>query len=446
MPAAIDRDLLMACKYVKKDDRDGTCTIRIANVDDVKFPAEELSYKAGKDGPELDSKAHSWVNYFKAGLKGVLSHITMEKTAWTLELNILTDGNVPPGGGLSSSAAMVVSSALLLLVCYDEIHITTQGQLATIAIDSERLVGVDSGGMDQSASIFSKRDHLLNVGFVPKLVVTLVKFPEVPALSYVVANTLVTSEKQKTAKFNYNLRVVEMRVAAAILAHKLDLDMPTTMPTPKHIMDAYFQSPLSHPSQTDFLKERQRRLGIMLDVVERIFGANKEQNSWSEVYESLGGITAEMFKETFHPSFEIEAKGLKLYKRAKHAYSEARRVYQYRGLLEGAERSDTGLAEKLGNLMNDSQTSCRDLFECSCPEIDEVCRIARASGSLGSRVSGAGWGGCTVHLVPQKLERMLIEALKKEYYATNFPNLSNQELQEAVFATRPEEGACLYLL
>ena len=75
---------------------------------------------------------------------------------------------------------MVVSSALLLLVCYDEIHITTQGQLATIAIDSgkqirhlgrcwrpkhvsERLVGVDSGGMDQSASIFSKRDHLLNV-------------------------------------------------------------------------------------------------------------------------------------------------------------------------------------------------------------------------------------------------------------------------------------------
>ena len=65
MPAAIDRDLLMACKYVKKDDRDGTCTIRIANVDDVKFPAEELSYKAGKDGPELDSKAHSWVNYFK---------------------------------------------------------------------------------------------------------------------------------------------------------------------------------------------------------------------------------------------------------------------------------------------------------------------------------------------------------------------------------------------
>jgi galactokinase len=69
-------------------------------------------------------------------------------------------------------------------------------------------VGVSSGGMDQSASIFSKPNYLLNVGFVPKLVSTLVPFPDgEPALSYVIANSLVTSEKAKTAKFHYNLRV-----------------------------------------------------------------------------------------------------------------------------------------------------------------------------------------------------------------------------------------------
>lgn len=45
-------------------------------------------------------------------------------------------------------------------------------------------------------------------GFVPKLVSTLVPFPSgEPALSYVIANTLVTSEKAKTAKYHYNLRV-----------------------------------------------------------------------------------------------------------------------------------------------------------------------------------------------------------------------------------------------
>ena len=96
--------------------------------------------------------------------------------------------------------------------------------------------------------------------------------------------------------------------------------------------------------------------------------------------------------------------------------------------------------------MNDSQTSCRDLFECSCPELDLVCEMARKAGSLGSRLSGAGWGGCSVHLVPEELQEHLIETLKKDYYKKNFPDLSQEQLDEAVFATKPEEGACLYIL
>lgn len=56
------------------------------------------------------------------------------KTA--IELHILVDGNVPPGGGLSSSAAMVVSSAIATLKAFGAVESTTQGQLATIAIDS----------------------------------------------------------------------------------------------------------------------------------------------------------------------------------------------------------------------------------------------------------------------------------------------------------------------
>ena len=133
LPAAIDRDVLMACSA--KPSQDGTSRIRIANVSS-RFPTEELSYPSGSDGPVLDPKAHSWVNYFKAGLQGVLGQLPEQAKQQDIDLSIMVDGNVPPAGGLSSSAAMVVSSAIASLQAYGTTKDTPQGQLAEIAITS----------------------------------------------------------------------------------------------------------------------------------------------------------------------------------------------------------------------------------------------------------------------------------------------------------------------
>ena len=62
----------------------------------------------------------------------------------------------------------------------------------------------------------------------------------------------------------------------------------------------------------------------------------------------------------------------KLCDRASHVYSEARRVEEFQEVCHTAPPSAT---EKLGQLMKESHTSCRDLYECSCPELDSLVEL-----------------------------------------------------------------------
>lgn len=93
----------------------------------------------------------------------------------------------------------------------------------------------------------------------------------------------------------------------------------------------------------------------------------------------------------------------------------------------------------MGNLMNESQDSCREVYECSCPEIDRIVDISRPF-SLGSRLTGAGWGGSTVHLVMEDKVPQFLNALRQEYYSGR----SVGEVNAALFATKPSAGACIY--
>lgn len=72
-----------------------------------------------------------------------------------------------------------------------------------------------------------------------------------------------------------------------------------------------------------------------------------------------------------------------------HVFTEAGRVLQFRDLCANSDGSAaSALLHELGNFMNESQKSCSQLFECSCPELDELTALAKTHGAYGSRLTG----------------------------------------------------------
>ena len=94
-----------------------------------------------------------------------------------------------------------------------------------------------------------------------------------------------------------------------------------------------------------------------------------------------------------------------------------------------------GDAVAFGQLMDQSHADLRDKFAVTCPELDDMVAIARAlPGCLGSRMTGAGFGGCTVSLVEQRAVKRFVPALTKAYRARH-------ALPVAVYVTRAAAGA-----
>jgi galactokinase len=84
-----------------------------------------------------------------------------------------------------------------------------------------------------------------------------------------------------------------------------------------------------------------------------------------------------------------------VYRRCRHVITECARV------LESREALGRGDLARFGALMNASHDSLRDDYEVSCEEVDLLVALARrVPGVAGARITGGGFGGCTVNLLP----------------------------------------------
>ncbi len=98
------------------------------------------------------------------------------------------------------------------------------------------------------------------------------------------------------------------------------------------------------------------------------------------------------------------------YRRAEHVITENKRAVDAEDALLSCDY------KKFGHLMNESHRSLKDDYEVSCPELDIMVNNAvKCDGVYGSRMTGAGFGGCTVSLVEAQKTTSVIESLEKNY-------------------------------
>jgi len=126
---------------------------------------------------------------------------------------------------------------------------------------------------------------------------------------------------------------------------------------------------------------------------ERVPGAKALRDVTPEDFEKFGGQLPEVIR-----------------KRCRHVLTENSRVLEAAKAMQSA---DLGL---FGRLMENSHTSLRDDFEVSCEELDLMVRLAQQNeGVYGARMTGGGFGGCTINLVREDHAKGLQVKVAAEY-------------------------------
>ena len=115
-------------------------------------------------------------------------------------------------------------------------------------------------------------------------------------------------------------------------------------------------------------------------------------------------------------------------RRARHVVTENQRVAGVAAALEG------GTMASIGNALVEGHASLRDDFEVSCAELDLVVTTAMDTGAIGARMTGAGFGGCAIVLVPQGEVPAIERAVVSAFAAAGFA-------RPDVFTVRACEGA-----
>jgi len=371
MPTAIDRDVVIASR--PREDS----VFRGANVDNRRFePFEFRINPSVASGP-----VGHWGNY----ARGAAQRLAQAAGRPLLGMDAVFTGTqpygTPMGVGLSSSTSLTVVSTLAI-AHRNELAVQDQ-YLAELASQAEWYVGTRGGVMDHFASVLGRGGHALFLDCMPegpgRYHMELIPLP--PGYRLVVCSTNVRHENTRS---EFNTRVFECRVAAYLIREHLT--------QVRHLRDVSEDHLGMTRTEVDALIEELLPVSVL----------------GSELIES--GVAAEVAAD-MPANFEVEAgRGYRVRQRCRHVVTENRRVR------DSAVALRAGDTAAFGRLMAEAHASVRDDYEVSIRPVEAmVAAASEAPGSVGARLTGAGWGGCVVSMVAETQVEAFSESVSRRY-------------------------------
>jgi len=399
LPMAIEREILIA--FAPRTDN----KVFMQNASADFAP---VSFENTADIPR--SPQGSWDNYAKAAFQKLNAELDVDQFPG---VDMLVSSTLPTAAGLSSSSALVVASALVYLAVLDQVldEDITRIELADMMAEAEHYVGTRGGGMDQACILNAQSGHACKIDFFPLRV----ESPPLPeGMAIVVCDSTVKVEKSGAAllRFNRGPRFCALGTA---------------------LVEKHLQSVIDPDVEIDRLGDMW--LGPLCLTTEEgaayIDAAIPEERlTLAEIARRLGTTPAKVTAKYLDDMPEPED-GFPLRAMLRHQYSEYQRVEFARDALLAGD------TDEFGRLMNESHQSCADDFFISSRELDALADAAREAGALGSRLTGAGFGGATVSLVREKDVDRFVERVGQLYYR----DFLGREGEPPIFVARPSDGA-----
>ncbi|MHA6630339.1 galactokinase [Pseudonocardia sichuanensis] len=326
--------------------------VEVGRRDDTRLRLRSRSEEGGYDGDLADvgpGRPEGWAGY----VAGVLW--ALREAGYAVGgIDLLVTDTVPLGSGLSSSAALECGAALAVDDLFGLGLGGSTGGRQTLVAACRRaendVVGAQTGGMDQAASLLGTAGHALLLDTHDD---STRQVPFAPADAGLTLLVIDTKVRHSHADNQYGARRASVEKAAATLGR---------------------------PSLRDA---------------------------------GLGDLAA------------LDAD---LLPRARHVVTEIARVRETVALL------DDGRLPEIGPLLDASHASLAGDYEVSCLELDLACESARAAGALGARMTGGGFGGSAIALVPVDRADAVADAVRAAF-------AEGGHREPDIRATEPSAGA-----